>query len=54
MEKKEKNVNKNVKCYFCGKECSGEKRVRVIEDADDELGVLVPVCDDCYDKGINY
>lgn len=43
--KKEKEP---VKCYNCGKECSGENKIRITEDGEDYL--LAPVCDDCFQE----
>ncbi len=36
------------KCYKCGKECSGENKIRITEDGEDYL--LAPVCDDCFQE----
>ncbi len=42
-DKKEKEI---VKCYNCGKECSGENQHLITEDGENLL--FAPFCDDCF------
>ena len=47
--KKLKEKNNYSKCYFCGKYQKDNLEIRITEDPDDNVGYIVPVCEECYE-----
>jgi len=48
MKQKQSKSRKLKKCYFCGKPAT--RKGRIVEDPQDEIGMVVPICEECYEK----
>lgn len=48
IENDKEEEKEPVRCYNCGKECSGENQHLITED--DENLLFAPFCDDCFNE----